>query len=126
MKEQQDGTMRKKDCNSNDNWVAWKLRMTNVFSLHMVIDHAISHVPKLDISNVTEDREEEYEVERIVDSCYKGKCLVLQFFSLIVLLCCSSILDVYLLGEVDISTPIPRIFSFDHHLLFVSLTFPWT
>ena len=27
--------------------------MTNVFSLHKVIDHVISHVPKLDISNVT-------------------------------------------------------------------------
>ena len=37
----------------NDNWVTWKLRMTNVFSLHKVIDHVISHVPKLDISNVT-------------------------------------------------------------------------
>ena len=27
--------------------------MTDVFSLHKVIDHVISHVPKLDISNVT-------------------------------------------------------------------------
>ena len=26
-------------------------------------------------SNVTEDRDEEYEVERIVGSCHKGKCL---------------------------------------------------
>ena len=26
-------------------------------------------------SNVTEDREEEYKVERIIDSRYKGKCL---------------------------------------------------
>ena len=30
------------------------------------------------------------------------------------------------LGEVDVSTPIPLIFSFTLHLLFVSLTFPWT
>ena len=37
----------------DDNWVMWKLRMTNVFSLHKVIDHVVSHIPKPDISNVT-------------------------------------------------------------------------
>ena len=52
--------------------------------------------------------------------------LVLQFFFLIVPSCCSFILDVYLLGEVDAFTPIPLIFSFAPHLLFVSSTFPWT
>ena len=51
---------------------------------------------------------------------------VLQFFSFIILSCCSFILDVYLLGEVDAFTPIPLIFSFAQHLLFISLTFPWT
>ena len=52
--------------------------------------------------------------------------LVLQFFFLIVPSCCSFILDVYLLGEVDAFTPIPLIFSFVPHLRFVSSTFPWT
>ena len=55
-----------------------------------------------------------------------GVVFLLQFFFLIVPSCSSSILDVYLLGEVDVSTPIPLIFSFALHLLFVSLTFPWT
>ena len=46
-------SLYKQELLGDDNWVAWKLRMTNVFSLHKVIDHVISHVPKLDISNVT-------------------------------------------------------------------------
>ena len=37
----------------DDNWVRWKLRMTNVFSLHKVIDHVVSHVPKPNITDVT-------------------------------------------------------------------------
>ena len=55
-----------------------------------------------------------------------SKPLLLQFFFLIVPSCYSFILDVYLLGEVDAFIPIPLIFSFVPHLLFVSLTFPWT
>ena len=43
----------KQELLGDDNWVAWKLRMTNVFSLHKVIDHVVSHIPKLDISDVT-------------------------------------------------------------------------
>ena len=50
MKEQQDGTMRKKNCNSQP-------------------------VSAPGPSIVTEDREEEYEVECVVDSWYKGKRL---------------------------------------------------
>ena len=42
----------KQELLGDNNWVVWKLRMTNVFSLHKVIDHVISHVPKLDISDV--------------------------------------------------------------------------
>ena len=51
---------------------------------------------------------------------------LLQFFFLIVPSWYSFILNAYLLGEVDAFTPILRIFSFVLHLLFVSLTFPWT
>ena len=35
----------KQELLGDNNWVAWKLRMTNVFSLHKVIDHIISHIP---------------------------------------------------------------------------------
>ena len=58
--------------------------------------------------------------------CLLPLLMVLQFFFLIILSCCSFILDVYLLGGVDAFTPIPPIFSFVPHLLFVSSTFPWT
>ena len=51
---------------------------------------------------------------------------VLQSFFLIVLFYFSLILVVYLLGEVDIITPILLIFSFTPYLPFVSLTFHWT
>ena len=51
---------------------------------------------------------------------------VLQFFFLIVPSYFSSILDVYLLGEVDAFTPILCIFSFAPYPPFVSLTFSWT
>ena len=53
-------------------------------------------------------------------------CVVLQFFFLIVPSYFSSILVVYLLGEVDAYTPILRIFSFAPYPPFVSLTFPRT
>ena len=43
----------KQELLGDNNWVMWKLRMTNVFSLHKVIDHVVSHIPKLDISDVT-------------------------------------------------------------------------
>ena len=52
--------------------------------------------------------------------------MLLQFFFLIVPSYFSFILVVYLLGEVDAFTPIPRIFSFAPYLLFVSLIFPQT
>ena len=51
---------------------------------------------------------------------------LLQFFFLIVPSYFSSILVVYLLGEVDAFTPILRIFSFVPIPPFVSLTFPRT
>ena len=47
-------------------------------------------------------------------------------FSLIVPSYFSLILVVYLLGEVDVITPILLIFSFAPYLPFVSLTFLWT
>ena len=43
----------KQELLGDDNWVTLKLRMTNVFSLHKVIDHVVSHIPKPDISDVT-------------------------------------------------------------------------
>ena len=43
----------KQELLGDENWVTWKLRMTNVFSLHKVIDHVVSHIPKPDISDVT-------------------------------------------------------------------------
>ena len=52
--------------------------------------------------------------------------IVLQFFFLIVLSYFSSILVVYLLGEVDAFTPILHIFSFAPCPPFVSLTFSRT
>ena len=52
--------------------------------------------------------------------------VVLQYFFLIVPFYFSFILVVYLLGEVDIFTPILCIFSFAPHLPCVSLTFLWT
>ena len=51
---------------------------------------------------------------------------VLQSFFLIVPFYSSFILAVYLLGEVDVITTIPLIFSFALYLPFVSLTFLWT
>ena len=51
---------------------------------------------------------------------------LLQFFFLIAPSYFSSILIVYLLGEVDAFTPTLRIFSFAPYPPFVSLTFPWT
>ena len=62
----------------------------------------------------------------IKDYAKLAKLLMLQSFFLIVPSCYSFILNVYLLGEVDTFTPIPHIFSFIPHLLFVSSTFPWT
>ena len=58
--------------------------------------------------------------------CVAFLLLMLQFFFLIVLSYFSSILIVYLLGEVDAFTPILRIFSFVPIPPFVSLTFPRT
>ena len=55
-----------------------------------------------------------------------GEHLVLQSFFLIVLFYFSFVLVVYLLGEVDVVTPILHIFSFTLYLPFVSLIFPWT
>ena len=52
--------------------------------------------------------------------------ILLQFFFLIVPSYFSSILIVYLLGEVDAFTPILHIFSFALYPPFVSLTFPRT
>ena len=52
--------------------------------------------------------------------------LLLQSFFLIVPSYFSLILVVYLLGEVDVFTPILLFFSFAPHLPFVSLTFLWT
>ena len=54
--------------------------------------------------------------------CY----LLLQFFFLIIPSYFSAILVVYLLGEVDVFTPILHIFSFVLYPPFVSLTFPRT
>ena len=51
---------------------------------------------------------------------------MLQSFFLIVPFCFSLILIVYLLGEVDVITPILLFFSFAPHLPFASLTFLWT
>ena len=51
---------------------------------------------------------------------------LLQSFFLIVLSCFSCILVVYLLGEVDVTTPILLFFSFAPYLPFASLTFLWT
>ena len=59
-------------------------------------------------------------------STCRHACSLLQFFFLIVLSYYSFILNVYVLGEVDAFTPIPHIFSFVPHLLFVSSIFPWT
>ena len=55
---------------------------------------------------------------------YEGGNVTILF--LIVLFYFSLTLAVYLLGEVDVITTIPLIFSFAHYLLFVSLTFLWT
>ena len=64
---------------------AVKLRLPRSMHIHPVVN--ISHVkpyhnclPGQPVSapgpsNITEDREEEYEVESVVDSRYKGKCL---------------------------------------------------
>ena len=51
---------------------------------------------------------------------------LLQSFFLIVQSYFSFILIVYLLGEVDVVTPILLFFSFAPHLLSRSLTFLWT
>ena len=51
---------------------------------------------------------------------------LLQSFFLIVLFYFSLTLIVYLLGEVDVITPILLIFSFAPYLPLVSLTFLWT
>ena len=51
---------------------------------------------------------------------------VLQSFFLIVLFYSLLILTIYLLGEVDVITTIPLIFSFAPYLPFVSSTFLWT
>ena len=56
----------------------------------------------------------------------RARVTMLQSFFLSVLPYFSFILIVYLLGEVDIVTPILLFFSFAPHLLSVSLTFLWT
>ena len=60
------------------------------------------------------------------DSRARRGCRLLQSFFLIVPFYFSLILVVYLLGEVDVATPILLFFSFAPHLPFVSLTFLWT
>ena len=63
----------------------------------------------------------------MVEGMKRGaKVWVLQSFSLIVPCCFSLILVVYLLGEVDVTTPILPFFSFAPHLHSASLTFLWT
>ena len=60
----------------------------------------------------------------LVDALQRGvTSQLLQSFFLIVLFYFSLILVVYLLGEVDVITPILLIFSFTPYLPFVSLTF---
>ena len=54
------------------------------------------------------------------------RCRVLQSFVLIIPFYFSLILIVYLLGEVDVITPILLFFSFVPYLHFASLTFLWT
>ena len=64
---------------------AVELRLPRSMRIHPVVNVSrvkpyCEHLPGQPVtapgpSNVTEDREEEYEVERIMDSCYKGRRL---------------------------------------------------
>ena len=78
-------------------------------------------------NDITEEVAEEYITGESLDIAKETlPHQLLQFFFLIVPSYFSSILVVYLLGEVDIFTPILRIFSFVPNLPFVSLTFSRT
>ena len=49
------------DSLGEDNWTAWKIRMTNILSLHKVLDHVTS--PKTKLSAIDPDVLAEWETK---------------------------------------------------------------